>query len=460
MILNLFKPRNSLGWSLFHIALGLATVFSNAFVIGWFYFILAGTVYLMAFSSVNRSLVLAATMAYLGAFELLARMTKCSPLIPWEASKYLFTILTLFGIYLRSDKPRFRYTGFWLILLAIPAIFLDRSGRVSGNEIIFNVMGIVNIGLGILFFSSLKIKKSRLPDLIRLILFPCITILTYTVIKTPDLKDINFLLGAQVVTSGEFGSNQVSTVLGLGFMLMSISCIMNWKVTSSRVLDGLAACAFLIQGLFTFSRGGMMSAGIALILFTYYLFFRSGYKARIPLTVKRYALPAFIVFTLAIFYANNITGGKLFLRYQGETEGTLLGSKEKTINTFTTNRNLIFMEDLDLWSEHPVFGVGAGASKYMRDEGRGLTAHVELSRLLAEHGIPGLIIFILLIGFGFSIRKETDPVMRAIKLGLYFLALFTTFHSATRTFITPLLLSMCSVNYIPDEKHVDSVPGK
>ena len=460
MILNLIKSRNSLGWSVFHVIFGIATVFSNVFVMGWFYFILAGTIYLMAFSSVNRPLVIAATMAYLGAFEVLARMTKCSPVIPWEASKYLFTVLSILGIYLSADRSKLRYTGIWLIVLALPAIFHDRSGRVSVNEIIFNVMGTVNIGLGILFFSSLKIKKQRMMDLIRLIVFPCITILTYTIIKTPDLKDINFLLGAQVVTSGEFGSNQVSTVLGLGFMLLSVAAIMSWKFTSTRTTDVFVACAFLVQGLFTFSRGGMVSAGLALLLFTYLIFFRSGYKARIPVSVKRYALPAFIVFIMAIFYANDITGGKLFLRYQGETEGTLLGSKEKNINTLTTNRNLIFLEDIGLWSEYPLLGTGAGASKYLREEGKGLAAHIELSRLLAEHGIPGLIIFILLLGIGYSLRKETDPVMRALKFSLYMLAIFTTFHSATRTFVSPLLLSLCSITFLPDEKPSDSLPGK
>ncbi len=460
MIINLLKYKNRFGWTLFHVALGLATTLTNVLVISWFYFILIGTLYLMAFGTVNRPLVIAATLSYLGAFELLARMTKCSPIIPWEAGKYLFTLLSVTGIYFSTEKARYNSIGFWIILLALPAIFIDISGRVSFLEVIFNVMGIVNIGLGLIFFSSLKIRKNRFFDLLRLIAFPCITILTYTIIKTPDLKEITFSLGAQVVTSGEFGSNQVSTVLGLGFLLMSLSWIMDWRITGNRMIDGILACVFLIQGLFTFSRGGMVSSAASLLIFSYMLFIKGGFKARIPVAVKRYALPVFIIFVAAIFYANDLTQGKLFLRYQGETEGTLLGTKEKNLNTFTTNRNLILMEDLTLWTEYPILGVGAGASKYERSEGRGIAAHIEFSRLLAEHGIPGVIIILLIITVAYRLKSEKDPTLRAIKAGLFFLAIFTTFHSATRTFITPLLISLSVINILPKEKVDGIIPGK
>ena len=291
MIINIIKYRLRFGWSVFHVVLGLAAVVSNVPVIAWFYFILVGTLYLMAFGTVNRPLVIAATIAYLGAFELLARMTKCSPIIPWEAGKYLFALLAIIGISMSTEKSRLQSLGFWIILLVIPAVFIDVSDRVTYEEIIFNVMGIVNIVLGLIFFSSIKIRKARFFDLLRLTIFPCITILTYTIIKTPDLKDITFSLGAQVVTSGEFGSNQVSTVLGLGFLIMSLSWILDWRITGSRLIDGIIACVFLIQGLFTFSRGGMVSAAASLLIFFYIFFIKGGFRTRIPVSVKRYALP-------------------------------------------------------------------------------------------------------------------------------------------------------------------------
>ncbi|WP_332910234.1 hypothetical protein [Algoriphagus boritolerans] len=47
-------------------------------------------------------------------------------------------------------------------------------------------------------------------------LYPILSVLVYTIIKTPDLDSVEFSLGANFATAGGFGSNQVSTILGLG----------------------------------------------------------------------------------------------------------------------------------------------------------------------------------------------------------------------------------------------------
>ena len=77
-----------------------------------------------------------------------------------------------------------------------------------------------------------------------------------------------------------------------------------------------------------------------------------------------------------------------------------------------------------------------------------MIAHVELSRLLAEHGLLGLLYFILLVVVPWStIRRVRAPMLRGIQLALFFLALYTTFHAAMRTYVTPLLtgISMMAV---------------
>jgi len=460
MIINLLNRNYRFWWIMFHIMLGIAAVFNNLYIIIWFYFILATTFYLLAFTKLNTPLLLASTMVYLGAFELIARMTKCSPFIPWEASKYIFTVLSIIGILFTFSFSRKKIVGFLIIMLTIPAILIDKSEMAKLNDIIFNVLGIINIGLGLIFFSALTIKKSRYIDLFSLLIYPCIAVLTYTFIKTPDLQDINFSLGALTATSGEFGSNQVSTVFGLGFLLMSMACVLDWKMLGSKIIDGLVAVAFLIQGLFTFSRGGMIGGGLALLLFLYFLIYKNQHASAIPKSVKRYSIPALIVFFLAINYANELTGGKLLFRYQGETEGTLRGSRDRDLNTLTSNRNLIFFSDIELWLENPVLGSGAGSSKYLRAEGQGTAAHIELSRLLAEQGLPGLIIFLLILYSGYNYFKETDSVLRAIKVSIFVLAIFTTFHSATRTFVTPILISLCAINVWSPKTTYDSLSRK
>jgi hypothetical protein len=460
MISSLAISANSKWWTMFHLAFGVIATLGNIPVIVWFYVVLISTFYLLSFSSLNRPLILAATMAYMGGFELMARMTGSSPVIPWEAGKYLFMLLCLIGYMLYHGRGYGKIYGWSIILLAIPAVFIDESGLTDYKEIIFNVFGVFNIGMGILFFGTLRIRQSDLIDMLRLVAFPCLCALAYTVVKTPDFREIEFTLTAKLSTSGEFGSNQVSTVLGLGFMIYAMAYTMNWKFSGSRFADGFLALAFLVQGLLTFSRGGMIAAGIATLVFVFFILRSKLEHAHVVADVKRMALPLLGFIIAAVLYVNEKTQGNLFLRYQGETYGTLLGTREKDLATWTSNRTLVFFDDLELWKEYPVLGAGVGSSKHLRDDGAGIAAHVELSRLLAEHGIPGLAIFVLILMFGWSCRKEPDPLSKPIKMALFALAILTTFHSATRTFITPLLISMCALQIKPRNQTHDPLPGK
>ena len=141
--------------------------------------------------------------------------------------------------------------------------------------------------------------------------------------------------------------------------------------------------------------------------------------------------------------ANTITGGNLLLRYQGETQGTLLGSKEVTVDHFVSGRMGIFEKDINLWFDHFFTGVGNGVSPYLRDLDKyPIAAHVELSRLLAENGLLGLlfsILFFLVIPIK-SWRKNAHNSLRILLLTLTAIAVLTTFHAAMRTFVTPIFM--------------------
>ena len=142
-------------------------------------------------------------------------------------------------------------------------------------------------------------------------------------------------------------------------------------------------------------------------------------------------------------------------RYKGETEGTLAGNKDQTINNITSNRYDIFLGDYYLWQENPIFGVGIGASQHLRTKVEEVIAHVELSRLMAEHGVLGILYFILLIVIGAKIvtKHKRNKFLNAYFLSsLFFIALFTTFHAATRTFISPLLIGLSCITIIDARK--------
>ena len=96
---------------------------------------------------------------------------------------------------------------------------------------------------------------------------------------------------------------------------------------------------------------------------------------------------------------------------------------------------------MDLWYDNLVLGVGVGVSKILR-VGHGAT-HVELSRLLAEHGHLGLTYVLVIMVLSIKLYKtNTNAKYQGILLSLFLVAIYTTFHAATRTYISPLLIGV------------------
>jgi O-antigen ligase len=160
---------------------------------------------------------------------------------------------------------------------------------------------------------------------------------------------------------------------------------------------------------------------------------------------------AILAFYLIFQFANNITGGKLLQRYNGETEGTILGSKEKTADVVLSGRLTIFNEDISLWMEYPLTGVGAASSRYLRDRTKFVSPHVEFSRLLAEHGIFGLIYFLILIFIFRSVYVNIPKqVNKGLFLALFVIAILSSFHAAMRTYLSPCFFILASLLVLPD----------
>jgi hypothetical protein len=203
----------------------------------------------------------------------------------------------------------------------------------------------------------------------------------------------------------------------------------------------------LFQGLLTLSRGGILVGAIALSIFVFRQFsaLKAGMRSKIIFGFILIVIGSVLVFSIA----DDITGGILSLRYQGETAGTLSGSKERSLNQLTSNRYNIMIEDLILWVDsfpNFLFGVGFGVSQQIRGgELNGVASHVELSRLLAEQGVLGIIIFIYLFTIGARLLKGKSD-FKDLQIALFVLAMLTTFHAAMRTFVTPVLMILCLFN--------------
>jgi len=460
MIKYILKPEYSLPVYLVHILIGILAAANAYFLIGWFVIVAASEVPNILRNRFNLNVHLNYLMVYLGSFEVLGRMARAMPIMPYELSKYVFTGLLLYGIFMRYNKGTI---GLFMLLLIIPGAFYDDSGEVGYENILFNLGGAIDIALGVIYFRGQEISRNQLMNIVRLALMPTIGVLLFAFVRTPDYDTIDFGLSSNFATSGGFGSNQVSTILGLGLFLMFVLWLAEKKVTGNKFLDLALAMGFVFQGLLTFSRGGMTGSGVA-ILTVLFLLTVSGMSLteynvfNLP-KVAIYIIPIVISGIIVFQIADDITGNNLTLRYRGETAGTLGGSKELDFNTITTNRYAIFMGDIELWQENFYWGVGVGASTALRPttDDEVTAAHVELSRLLAEHGLPGLFFFLMMLSLPFSIRELNDSSMiRAILFGFFVLAFYSTFHAATRTYVTPLFICLCLVKVIPDKIYYDA----
>ena len=361
-------------------------------------------------------------------------------------SKYLLLFFGLLGVSISGVN---NHKGIWMAILMIPAAFFDMSNQASYFHLIFYFLAPFAIGLIYAFSYQLELSKTDFDQLLKLIWLGCLSSLIFTYIKTPDFEQINFTLKAQFDTTAGHSSNQVSTLLGLGMFLSFYSIYKNLQFSGYRLLDVLILGGFTFQGLLSFSRGGMMVGALGILL----LIFIPEKNERQKKTNNSLFIAFISIFVLyGVFeIANQLTGGNLLLRYQGQTEGTLLGTQELTANKFTSGRVDIFSQDINLWLSDSftiLFGVGIGASSFLREvNAEPVATHVELSRFLAEHGLLGMIYSLFFFAIPFSVwkaNKKSD--YRVILTVLTIIAVATTFHAAIRTFVTPLLIVLGVLN--------------
>jgi hypothetical protein len=448
LINSLFFPKNNNQlkfWFLFHVLLGVLSTISVFFIIGWFYLVLIlGITKIFSTNLVETKIIyLILLLLYIAPFEMVCRMANTSPLIPYEMGKYISFFFLVYGLNLIRVID---YKGIIMVLLLIPGIVLGWSHAPDYRYIIFNVLGLINLVLGIVFFSGVNLKKNFFDfnGSLRLLVYPLLIAVVYAFIKTPKYDDILFDLGANFEASGGFGSNQVSTAFGLGLFLAFYFWLNGSRLTGfNKIFDFGVAMLFLFQGLLTFSRGGIIGGVIGILFLIYNQWFLKNNKIVFSKISKLFLLGIpLILFTFLI--TNDITQGKLLQRYQGETVGTLAGVKDKDLNHLTTGRLNIFLGDLETFLNHPILGVGVNESRYYRNYAEGVVAHVELSRLLSEHGIFGLIIFLYLI-FILAIKMKYLKTEYSILAILFIVGLYTTFHAATRTFMSPLIMAMACI---------------
>ena len=438
----LFNKKNNFKWTLFHLLLGLVSTITPFVIIFWFFFIFVTSLN-KVFKGLSKGQLsyFLFLFAYLVSFEMLARMADTSPYLPYEIGKYFLIFFSIVGLITLGVKNGM---GLLLVLVITPSIFYDSSGSVVTSDIINYFLAPLGIGLSLAFTNKSRVTQYNFNNLLRLVWLTSLSALFYAVIKTPDFDNIEFTLGAQSQTTGGQSSNQVSTILGLGFFLSVYSIKEKLKFSGNYYLDIVFSVMFFFQTLLSFSRGGLVVAIIGVFIYLY------PEIKRVRAKVVFFSLVTIIGISLVFVAANNLSKGLLLQRYLGETDGTIGGYKEKDFDVFTSGRATIFSEDIALWNQFPILGVGCGASRYMRSTGDNIAPHMEFSRLVAEAGILGLLYFFILLRFMYEVlRRNKITASKQILFAILVIAILTSFHSAMRTYITPLLVILSSLTIVP-----------
>ena len=380
---------------------------------------------------------------YLMMYESVSRLLTLDPFVPWELGKYLSLLLVAllpFRLKLNYDKGN--------ILIGVLIFIIMLVKGVTWKGFFFNT----TIFYALLFLSSpvsqIKISKERLIKMLFSLSLPLFVFLGASLDKLSNFQNKVYDLSSHNILQF-IPSNQIATYMGLGFFIWAIPFFESPKNIPKSRLRYIIPLAFLFVGLLSFSRGGMITAAIGLII----ILFGQTVSGRL-----KQLLWGFVIVLISLpllLYLNDVTGGNLFLRYQGETRGTLVGSKEKTLDTYTTGRVSIFTGDWKTFLENSVIGVEIGESQHYRKDSELQQSHVELSRVLAEHGILGLLGIIGLIRKQINSFRQSDKISsnRFLMLAIWSVGFVTTFHGATRTIIPLIFMLIGSMVLIEKEKN-------
>ncbi len=365
------------------------------------------------------SLMILCCAGYIVGSETLWRMSGAR--VPYEFGKYAVSLIFLIALARRSLGHR----AAWRVLpLVYFALLLPSALLVFGDEAVrdrwvvmrlsFNLSGPLCLCVSVWFLSQLKLRTKDIPRICLAVIGPIVGIAIVTIIATRTAENLVFTDESNAVTSGGFGPNQISAILGLG-ALMALLFTLNREVKFwGKVIGTGLVLLFVAQSAMTFSRGGLyaaVAAGMASMPFM--MSDRRVRRVVFPL------IAAIMVIGIGVILPrlDRFTGGKLTQRFE---------------QVQTTNRVKLMIDDLQIWADHPLLGVGPGMVKKFRNDLAG-AGHTEFTRLVAEHGTLGLfsVVILALMSFQALLRRGTR-LDRGHRIAFLVWALVSMLHAAMR----------------------------
>ena len=397
-------------------------------------------------SNSNRKDEVLWAAGYVLGFEVLSRMTGGA--ITYEFAKYAVIGFVLLGMFYKGFKksawPYILYIVFLVPGILFSAINLNYDTNV-GNAIGFNLSGPVCLGMAALYCYNRTITKSQMDTILMAILLPIVSITVYVFYYSPNIRDVLTGTSSNFEASGGYGPNQVSTVLGLGaFILFSRLFLIKNKVVNGIDIILLAVVGY--RALITFSRGGVITAVVCAVVLLFMIFIRTNLKQKMNFLPK---VTVAVSMAFGIWIISSFaTKGLIENRYANEDA---TGREKEDIGT---GRTAIFETELEAFKEAPFTGIGVGKSKEYRERRTNIEAasHNEISRLLSEHGLFGILSLIILLvtPMFLGLRQKSNIYLYSF-LCFWFL---TINHSSMRIAAPAFIYAICLLNidYAPKKK--------
>lgn len=387
--------------SLAHLPLGILIYKSGSLAILHPLGVFAVGLYWATQKHVRLDLV-ALAIAYLVGAEVLWRMAQVP--VFWEFGKYGSATIAIVALARRNHYsiPKLPLVYFVALLPGCVLTLLQSDQEKARASLSSEMSGPLLLMVCCWFFSHLKMDLVQLRRLFFAIIIPLFSVAFATLFFTITNDDIQFTAESNAATSGGFGPNQVSSMLGLGAFAAIVCLIVFRNSIKYRVYLMLAAVFFSAQSVMTFSRGGMYNV-VGAILIVALLEFRSPIEAAKRLFPVVLLVVVFLVLVFPIL--NNFTGGSLQERFE---------------DTATAQRSEIADSDLQIFLDNPVLGVGVGAAYNYREAilGRKAMSHTEFSRLISEHGMFGIVGIIALIAIVIiNVKRQRSVLGRAVVAG-------------------------------------------
>lgn len=396
------------------------------------------------FQSRNKNNEALMAAAYIAGAEVFFRMN--GGMIFYETGKYAVILFLLIGLFFKGTSSK--TTPFWIyLLILIPGIVIASQTLsyeiVFRKAIAFNLSGPVCLGISALYCYYKKISAVQFNYILLMLLLPLISNMIFLYVYTPSIEEaLSTGTNSNYATSGGYGPNQISTVMGMGaFLLCTRLFIIKNRLIN--IIDLILFGLMSYRAIVTFSRGGVITALICILCFLGLLYYKQSKNER-SRTFRKVSLILGALAGIWIF-TTLATNNLILYRY---TNRDAAGRLEQDI---TTGRKELIVTELQGFYYNPVVGIGVGKGKEYRSEETGTetASHNEISRLLSEHGLLGVVAVLILIFVPIIFWTK-------FKNNYYFLAFLafwflTINHSAMRIAL-PAFVYGLALLYIVDEK--------